>query len=152
MVYANMTGVLRWDPCYHQYSVHGSYGSNHLRKSTVRWFLVNSFVGYSGVGKCPILGILDITFKYLLEIISPILGWCEKLGHLMTPVIWRGPYAAGASGGPVRGRRSVGRGENQRRPRLGAGEPWRAMKHAGKSDENGSLHHGKGWTMRLKWV
>ena len=30
-----------------------------------------------GVGKCPILGILDITFKYLLEIISPILGWCS---------------------------------------------------------------------------
>ena len=32
---------------------------------------------YPGVGKCPILGILDITFKYLLEIISPILGWCS---------------------------------------------------------------------------
>ena len=29
---------------------------------------------HAGVGKCPILGILDITFKYLLEIISPILG------------------------------------------------------------------------------
>ena len=32
---------------------------------------------WAGVGKCPILGILDITFKYLLEIISPILGWCS---------------------------------------------------------------------------
>ena len=31
----------------------------------------------SGVGKCPFLGILNITFKYLLEIISPILGWCS---------------------------------------------------------------------------
>ena len=31
----------------------------------------------AGVVKCPILGILDITFKYLLEIISPILGWCS---------------------------------------------------------------------------
>ena len=28
----------------------------------------------SGVGKCPSLGILNITLKYLLEIISPIVG------------------------------------------------------------------------------
>ena len=27
-----------------------------------------------GVGKCPVLGILNITFKYLLVIISPIVG------------------------------------------------------------------------------
>ena len=31
----------------------------------------------SGVGKCPVLGILNITFKYLLVIISPIVGWCS---------------------------------------------------------------------------
>ena len=31
------------------------------------------------------LGILSITFKYLLEILSPIVGWCETLGHLPTP-------------------------------------------------------------------
>ena len=31
----------------------------------------------TGVGKCPVLGILNITFKYLLVIISPIVGWCS---------------------------------------------------------------------------
>ena len=33
----------------------------------------------AGLGKCPILGILNITnfFKYLFEIISPIFGWCS---------------------------------------------------------------------------
>ena len=31
----------------------------------------------SGFGKCPIWGILNVTFKYLLEIISPIFGWCS---------------------------------------------------------------------------
>ena len=30
----------------------------------------------AGVGKCPFWGILNITFKYLFEIISPIVGWC----------------------------------------------------------------------------
>ena len=30
--------------------------------------------GFTGVGKCPFLGILSITFKYLLEILSPIVG------------------------------------------------------------------------------
>ena len=30
--------------------------------------------GLTGVGKCPVLGILNITFKYLLVIISPIVG------------------------------------------------------------------------------
>ena len=40
------------------------------------------FPDISGVGKCPFLGILNITFKYLLDIISPIVGWCEPLGHL----------------------------------------------------------------------
>ena len=38
----------------------------------------------SGVGKCPFLGILNITFKYLLEIISPILGWCS-IGTFTNP-------------------------------------------------------------------
>ena len=41
---------------------------------------------FSGVGKCPFLGILNITFTYLLDITSPIAGWCETLGHLPTPV------------------------------------------------------------------
>ena len=31
----------------------------------------------TGVGKCPFLGNLNITFKYLLDIISPIVGWCS---------------------------------------------------------------------------
>ena len=43
---------------------------------------------FSGVGQCPFLGILNITFKYLLEIRSPIVGWCETLGHLPTPVVF----------------------------------------------------------------
>ena len=38
----------------------------------------------SGVGECPFLGALNITSKYLLEFISPIVGWCETLGHLPT--------------------------------------------------------------------
>ena len=46
------------------------------------WTQVTYGIGDTGVGKCPFLGILNITFKYLLEIISPILGWC-----LPTPVI-----------------------------------------------------------------
>ena len=37
-------------------------------------------MGNTGRGKCVILGILNIAFKYLLENISP------KLGHLPTPV------------------------------------------------------------------
>ena len=32
-----------------------------------------------GGGKCPFLGILDVTFKYLLDVISPIVGWCEQV-------------------------------------------------------------------------
>ena len=40
----------------------------------------------TGVGECPFLRILNITFNYLLEIITPIVGWCEPLGHLPTPV------------------------------------------------------------------
>ena len=36
----------------------------------------------TGVGKSPISGILNISFTYLLDIISPIVGWCEKWGHL----------------------------------------------------------------------
>ena len=31
----------------------------------------------TGLGKCPFLGILNITFKYLLDIISPVVGWCS---------------------------------------------------------------------------
>ena len=34
-------------------------------------------IDYAGLGKCPFLGILNITFKYLLVIISPIVGWCS---------------------------------------------------------------------------
>ena len=40
--------------------------------------------GKSGVGKCPFLGILNITFKYLLEIYPQYLGDVQ-LGHLPTP-------------------------------------------------------------------
>ena len=41
----------------------------------------------TGVGKCPFLGILNITFKYLLEIISPMVGWCS-IGTFTNP--WSG--------------------------------------------------------------
>ena len=39
---------------------------------------------YTEVGKCPFLRILIITFKYLLEIISPIVGWCP-IGTFTNP-------------------------------------------------------------------
>ena len=42
---------------------------------------------WTGVGKCPFLGILKITFKYMLEIISPIVGWCS-IGTFTNPVEW----------------------------------------------------------------
>ena len=38
----------------------------------------------TGVGKCPFFGILNITFKYLLDIISPIVGWCS-IGTFTNP-------------------------------------------------------------------
>ena len=34
-----------------------------------------SLVVYTGVGKCPLLGILNITFKYLLEMKYPLFSW-----------------------------------------------------------------------------
>ena len=41
--------------------------------------------GFSqGLVNVPFLRLLDITFKYLLEIISPP-GWCSIFGHLPTP-------------------------------------------------------------------
>ena len=33
-----------------------------------------SYTSITGVGKCPFLGMLNITFKYLLEIVFPIVG------------------------------------------------------------------------------
>ena len=51
-------------------------------------FVLNGLEAYNfqGLGlMSQLLGILDITFKYLFEIISPIVGWCETLGHLPTP-------------------------------------------------------------------
>ena len=45
--------------------------------SLLRWYNKHTHQvpgALAGVGKCPFLGILNITFKYLLEIISPILG------------------------------------------------------------------------------
>ena len=38
----------------------------------------------SGVGQCPFLRILNITLKYLLEFISPIVGWCS-IGTFTNP-------------------------------------------------------------------
>ena len=38
----------------------------------------------TGVGKCPFLGILNITFKYMLAIISPKVGWCS-IGTFANP-------------------------------------------------------------------
>ena len=45
--------------------------------------IVNHY-SWTGVGKCPSLGILNITFKYLLETISPIFGWCS-IGTFTNP-------------------------------------------------------------------
>jgi hypothetical protein len=36
--------------------------------------VIHKHLVLTGFGKCPTLGILNITFKYLLEIISPIFG------------------------------------------------------------------------------
>ena len=46
-------------------------------------------INYTGVGKCPILGILDITWKssHLVDQKYLMVGWCEKWGHLMTHVL-----------------------------------------------------------------
>ena len=38
----------------------------------------------AGIGKCPFLRILNITFKYLLHILSPIVGWCS-IGTFTNP-------------------------------------------------------------------
>ena len=45
--------------------------------------------GETGVGKYPFSGILNITFTYLLEVISPIVGWC-LIGTFTNP--WFGVY------------------------------------------------------------
>ena len=55
---------------------------------------------FAGVGKCPFLGILNITFKYLLEIISPILGWCS-IGTFTNP--WTGGHVLGFHHADVQG-------------------------------------------------
>ena len=59
---------------------HGRWGPQALFLGFHTHVMVNdgSWWWIAGVGKCPILGILNITFKYLLEIISPIFGWCSK--------------------------------------------------------------------------
>ena len=46
---------------------------------------------YRGWDWCPNYGWLvsHHQTKYLLEIISPILGWCETLGHLPSPLVWQ---------------------------------------------------------------
>ena len=43
--------------------------------------------GIAGVGiDVPTFGdLFHITFTHLVDIISPIVGWCETLGHLPTP-------------------------------------------------------------------
>ena len=62
--------------------VHGSQIHQHM------WlhFVVCHHASITGVGKCPFLGILNITFKYLLEFISPIVGWCS-IGTFTNPCI-----------------------------------------------------------------
>ena len=49
-------------------------------------WLIWLLYGWSGVGKCPFLGILNITFKYLLEFIFSIIGWCETWTSIPPPV------------------------------------------------------------------
>ena len=46
------------------------------------------------LGKCPILGMLTITFKYSLEIISQIFGWCSSrtFTNPCMMVCWDIPY------------------------------------------------------------
>ena len=47
--------------------------------------------------------LFHITFKYLLEIVFPVVGWCETLGHLPTRVCGPGhPFLASNSGGLVK--------------------------------------------------
>ena len=41
----------------------------------------------SGFGTCPVLWILNITFKYLLEIVYPQYLSDVQVGHLPTPII-----------------------------------------------------------------
>ena len=54
---------------------------------TAPWW--RSMGGHQGLGLMSLFGdLFHITFPYLLEIISPIFGWCETLGHLPTPGHW----------------------------------------------------------------
>ena len=45
----------------------------------------------SGVGKCPFLGVLNISSKYLLEMNPQCVG-DDYMGHLPTPVNVSGPH------------------------------------------------------------
>ena len=46
---------------------------------------INSLASYHEAQR--LVNVWDITFKYMLEIISPMIGWCEKNGHLPIPVL-----------------------------------------------------------------
>ena len=72
---------------------------------------------WSGVGKCPSLGILNITFKYLLEIISPIVGWCS-IGTFTNPC-WCSPAAD-----PQQGTRAEACANRELRPTCEEGSNW----------------------------
>ena len=67
-----------------------STGSSHAERWTaIGWFstwpnYTSNYGHFTRVGKCPFLGILNITFNYLLEIISPIVGWCS-IGTFTNP-------------------------------------------------------------------
>ena len=52
-----------------------------MGKSTISMAMFNCYVS-SLEGKCPILGILNIAFKYLLEINNPQYLDDVQLGHL----------------------------------------------------------------------
>ena len=63
--------------------IHEVYQNGHSQLPLVHGVL-SCASSATWVGKCPFLGILNITFKYLLEIISPILGWCS-IGTFTNP-------------------------------------------------------------------
>ena len=54
-----------------------------LQSFALQFYRAGKFPGltgcFTGLDKCPILGILNIAFKYLLKIISPLFGW--KFGN-----------------------------------------------------------------------
>ena len=77
----NATGFQTWTP----------QMVEHMHRLPIKFPQVN--MNFTGIGKCPVLGILDITFKYVLEIIaySKLVGWCEQLYRTFTNCCFKTP-------------------------------------------------------------